>query len=115
MRWIADMRHLSVILIALALAGCEVNMPVDPFDPRIAAICKAGDGVRYYSSGDIFIKFTLHTTDDVDQIYEWCGPGARACMRGSDIYVPVVPGCQNSLAHELSHIINETDVIDSQG
>ena len=46
---------------------------------------------------------TLHTTDDPDQLHEWCG-GHPGCMKGLDIYAPSGPTCEAVLAHEMTHL-----------
>ena len=48
---------------------------------------------------------TLHTTDDTDQLHEWCD-GHPGCMTIKDktVYAPSGPTCEAVLAHELTHL-----------
>ena len=99
---------MRLILLAsfLILAGCDVNVPLSQFDNRINDICRQGSGTYQYTLGDVTREFELHLTDDVDQIYTWCGTNAKGCTNGFIVYAPVWPTCPKVLAHELNHVFS---------
>lgn len=93
------MRALYLLAIVL-LAGCDYNQPISMFDLP-DGICVEGPGTFTWR-GELLVYY-LHITDDVGEIYEWCGPGADACTDGYNIYVP--EPCEKLLAHELNHFV----------
>ena len=90
------------LLLLLLLTGCTLNTPISQFDAGITELCT--DGQHEYTHEGDTVRFYVHTTEDTDQIFNWCGPDASACIRGQDVYVPAGRSCPSSMAHELNHL-----------
>lgn len=90
-----------VLLSAMGCSGIEYAAPISQFDlPENACV----EGPAQYNGK----SYTLHLTDNPDQLYDWCGKApngkpAKACIKGSDIYAPMP--CEEALAHEINHLV----------
>lgn len=84
------------LMSATGCSGIEYAAPISQFDlPENACV----EGPAQYNGK----SYTLHLTDNPDQLYDWCGPDAAACIKGSDIYAPMP--CEEALAHEINHLV----------
>ena len=100
------MKYLALILALFVTACGTLQVPISQFDTGVAEVCEQGSG-RYEYNGK---PYTLHLTDDTDQLYDWCGKDkygnhARACIKNTDIYAPAGPTCPGRLAHEIGHLV----------
>lgn len=84
-------------LLAL-LAACTMHIPVSQFDTGVADMCAGG--VYDWQAQAVEVI----TASDVDELYGYCGPDARACSQGGTMWVMEGPHCPESVAHELNHI-----------
>ncbi len=96
---------MRVFLLVILLGGCTLNTPISQFDSGIAEICT--DGKNSYTHEGNTRQFTVLTSDDPDQIYNWCGPDAQACTNGLTVWLPSGPTCPSAAAHEMNHLFDQ--------